>query len=81
VGLAEQVRELFPNAVDIRIESPSGTTETAAQTRTGRTPHELFESYLDEQQVDDPRLVVLFDELLQEAGDAAVGAEVSIDAS
>jgi exonuclease SbcD len=80
VGLAEQVRDLFPNAVDIRIESPSSATVSSAQTRSGRTPHELFESYLDEQQVNDPRLVVLFDELLQEAGDAAVGVEVSIDA-
>jgi len=79
VGLADEVRALFPNAVDIRIDVPAAGATTAVTTRVGRTPHELFEAYLDEQRVSDPRLVVLFDDLLHEAGDLA--AEVSLDAS
>jgi DNA repair protein SbcD/Mre11 len=65
IGLAESVRELFPEAVDVVVERPE-TTDTAgkAASRAGRSPRELFEQYLGEQGVDDQRLLDLFDELL-----------------
>jgi exonuclease SbcD len=68
VGLADEVRQLFPAAVEVKIDSPS-TPEAVADrvSRRGRSPHELFELYLAERSVDDPRLLALFDELLDEA--------------
>jgi DNA repair protein SbcD/Mre11 len=69
VGLADDVRELFANCVDVIVERPeSGSDDRPRPDRAGHTPHELFGQYLDEQGVEDPRLVVLFDELLEAAG-------------
>ncbi len=76
VGLADEVRELLPDAVDIKIEVPGGTAERRV-TDEGheRTPHELFATYLEEKGVEDARLLALFDELLDEAtGQDAVDA-------
>lgn len=80
VGLADEVRELFPECVDIRIEVPDAERGPAGGD-TGddtdhRSPSELFADYLAAQQIDDRRLNALFDELLEqvagaEAGDAA----------
>jgi len=66
-GLAEEVRDLFPHAVDItvhRSEHEVPTVERAA--RLGRSPRELFDEYLAEQGVEDDRLTALFDDLLEE---------------
>jgi hypothetical protein len=38
--------------------------------RAGLSPRELFDAYLTHQGVDDPRLVALFDSLLDEAASA-----------
>lgn len=68
IGLAEEVRELFPTAVEVKIDSPSAPESVSQRvSRRGRSPHELFELYLAEQNLDDPRLLTLFDELLDEA--------------
>jgi exonuclease SbcD len=68
VGLADDVRELFPNCVDVMVERPDGGAgDRARPQRAGRTPHELFGQYLAEKGVEDPRLVALFDELLEAA--------------
>jgi exonuclease SbcD len=81
VGLADEVRELFPDAVEVVVRPLDDGGAPAAEpkaSRSGRSPHELFETYLSERAVDDERLVALFDELLDEAsrsdGDEAVGA-------
>jgi exonuclease SbcD len=68
-GLADEVRELFPDTVDVAVERPAseGGGEPATIDRTGRSPHELFAAYLAESDVDDPRLLTLFDELYEEA--------------
>lgn len=86
VGLADEVRELFPGAVDIKIDSggpePKGT---APVDRPGQSPHDLFGAYLDENGVDDARLLALFDDLLERALEAddtgGSGAEEQIGAS
>jgi exonuclease SbcD len=68
VGLADDVRELFANCVDVIVERPdTGADDRARPDRAGRTPHQLFEQYLHEQGVEDQRLVGLFDELLETA--------------
>jgi exonuclease SbcD len=67
-GLADQVRERLPNAVDVQLShhrSPGGD-EDARPIRIGRSPRELFYEYLSDRGEDDPRLKKLFDELLEE---------------
>jgi DNA repair protein SbcD/Mre11 len=76
-GLADEVRERFPHAVEVRIEleDPTAGTGRAADPgnggRSGRTPSELFAGYLADQDIDDPRVARLFDRLLGEDDDAA----------
>ncbi len=67
-GLAEQVRELFPNAIDVRISSQKigQDAETEKPTRLGKSPQELFSEYLKERGEDDQSLRKLFSELLEE---------------
>ncbi len=69
-GLAEEVRALLPNAVDVTLAAPAGTV-TARPSRAGRSGAELFHSYLGERGVEDRRLEALFAELY----DAALGVE------
>jgi exonuclease SbcD len=66
-GLADDVRVLLPNAVDVRIAPEAQSTDDAPPpvTRSGLQPRELFGSYLDATFVArDERLLALFDELL-----------------
>ena len=70
VGLADRVRELLPNAVDVRARPrTSGDEEEGPRERPSlahRSPQELFELYLDERGEGDERLQQLFDELVEE---------------
>jgi exonuclease SbcD len=74
-GLADEVRESFPEAVDVRVVDPqdAGTAAAAAEAsrRAGRTPPELFAEYLASQHVADERLEALFARLLDEETAAA----------
>jgi exonuclease SbcD len=65
-GLADEVRELFPNAVDVAIAREE-IPETVQPVRLGRPPHELFVEYLTHKNALDERLVGLFDQLLAES--------------
>jgi exonuclease SbcD len=70
VGLADEVRALFANVVDVVLEAPIGGGKgerPAVEPRADRSAHALFTSYLRESEVDDPALVALFDELYEEA--------------
>ena len=69
VGLGEEVRRLFPNAVKVIVEHEvtGGDGRKKQLDRTGLTPHELFVAYLNEKEVEDEGLVALFDELYEEA--------------
>jgi exonuclease SbcD len=68
VGLADEVRELVPGAVEIEVVRPDDAGERPAPSldRAGLGPRELFAAYLDSAGVDDPRLGGLFAELLDE---------------
>lgn len=72
-GLADDVRALLPRAIDVQIDRPDRDVETARrESRAGRTPHELFELYLDSiDHARDHDLVKLFDRLLAEDLEAA----------
>ena len=68
-GLADQVRERLPNAVDVQVSKrhpKHDDTDRARPTRIGRSPRELFHEYLSERGEDDAQLKALFDELLEE---------------
>jgi exonuclease SbcD len=68
VGLGDEVRELFPNAVDVVLDSlAAGRSSDGIETRVGRTPRELFDAYLASAGVDDDALTALFEELHEEA--------------
>lgn len=67
-GLADEVRAVLPNAVEVRLATlESFDREQVKPRRLGRDPGELFREYLISRNVDDPPLVSLFDELLAES--------------
>jgi exonuclease SbcD len=67
VGLADEVRDLFPNAVDVTVAPQDEQKEDLPPVRLGRAPHELFVEYLTQKKALDERLVALFDQLLAES--------------
>jgi exonuclease SbcD len=70
VGLADEVRTLFPEAVVVAVErpEPAGAVGAGAGelSRRGRTPAELFAAYLDDRGIEDPPLQGLFAEILEQ---------------
>lgn len=67
VGLADEVREMFPQAIDVAIVPTGPGPADSPPVRLGRPPHDLFTEYLTQKNAFDERLVVLFDELLAES--------------
>ncbi|GAA2474635.1 exonuclease SbcCD subunit D [Winogradskya humida] len=68
VGLREDVQELLPNALEVRIDPdmiPDKSGERMAQ-RAGRSPRELFGDYLDNKGTAEEGVRELFDELYDE---------------
>jgi DNA repair protein SbcD/Mre11 len=68
-GLREEVQELLPRALEVRIDpelAPAADTRTAPARRSGRSPRELFADYLDSRGHGDNGVRDLFDELLAE---------------
>jgi exonuclease SbcD len=66
VGLGDEVRELFPNAVKVIIDAPDEEGRKPRRS-AGASPRELFGEYLASKDIEDPRLVALFDKLYEEA--------------
>ena len=65
-GLADEIRELVPTAVDVRLVSPERPEpKLEKERRLGRPPHELLAEYLSSEGVHDERVVSLFGELLE----------------
>jgi len=66
-GLADKVREILPNAVDVVIAGRARETEEPQPERNlGRSPRDLFGEYLRERGASDARVRALFDELLDQ---------------
>lgn len=65
-GLADEVREAIPNAVEVVLES-AGRSEKGAEARQGLDPIEAFGKYLADRNASDERVEALFAELLDEA--------------
>ncbi|MEH0936465.1 exonuclease SbcCD subunit D [Micromonospora psammae] len=69
-GLREEVQELLPGALEIRIDPelmPAPGSGARVAQRAGRSPRELFADYLDSRGHDDDGVRELFDELFEEA--------------
>jgi exonuclease SbcD len=64
-GLREQVQELFPRALEIRVD-PGDLTQKARAVRAGRSAPELFADYLEQRGSTDPHTQALFDRLYDE---------------
>jgi exonuclease SbcD len=66
-GLREDVQELLPNALEVRID-PDMVPDKKAQTaqRAGRSPRQLFGDYLDSRGITEDGVRELFDELYDE---------------
>jgi len=69
-GLGDLVREKLPNALEVMLDDEHrprpGTRGSGRPSRAGRTPLQLFTDYLGEQNIDDPRILAMFAELLDE---------------
>ncbi len=71
-GLADQVREILPNALEVRLDYPRQDAERRAGELRRLTPRDLFARYYHERHgapIDDA-VSKLFDELLEEVGGA-----------
>ena len=68
VGLREDVQELLPDALEIRIDPDMMPDQKKAQMaqRQGRTPRQLFGDYLDSRENGEDGVRELFDELYDE---------------
>ena len=75
-GLADEVRERLPHAVEVVLapRDVPGAERTADPDRLRRTPHDLFAEYLAERDVDDDRVIALFDELVDDLASEAAEA-------
>ncbi|MGW0502129.1 exonuclease SbcCD subunit D [Micromonospora sp. NPDC003241] len=68
-GLREEVQELLPRALEIRIDPelvPAPGSGTRVAQRAGRSPRQLFADYLDSRGHADDGVRELFDELIEE---------------
>ena len=74
-GLADEVRAILPEAVEVRLAAVGLESGREVPQRLGRDPSELFRDYLGVRKVEDPRLTALFDELLVEVLDQPGGEE------
>lgn len=70
IGLADEIREMFPNTVKVAVESRVEEKDKEPR-RPGASPRDLFTHYLTERDIEDPALVALFDEIYEEVHAAA----------
>jgi exonuclease SbcD len=76
-GLKEEVQDLLPRALEVRIDpeflaSTTATAAVRAPSSAARSPRELFAEYLTVRGVDDPAVAALFNELYDECLTPAV---------
>lgn len=66
-GMGDEIRGLFPEAVKVIVESPEADAKgKPTLDRSGLSPQQLFERYLDEREITDPDLVAMFSRLYEE---------------
>ena len=72
-GLADEVRRILPNALEVRLDYPREDAEKRAGELRRLSPRELFARYYRERHGAelDPEVAKLFDELHEEARGAS----------
>jgi len=65
-GLADEIREAFPNAVDVRVVYEADEADARPPIDIGKSPRELFGQYLEQDEIEGEDLLKLFDELMEE---------------
>ncbi len=60
------MRELLPNAVEVKVEQPAVGDAPGLVTREGLQPHDLLATYFEQANVKDEGVLKLFDELMEE---------------
>ena len=68
-GLADEVRELLSNVVDVTLAEEDGASTEEESDSAGDfrgSPEALFSEFLSEKDIEDPGVVALFEELLEE---------------
>ena len=69
-GLGDLVRDKLPNTLEVQLDDAHrprpGSQGGERPSRAGRTPLQLFDDYLHEQDIEDPRVRAMFAELLDE---------------
>ena len=66
-GLRDEVLDALPNALEVRIHPDFAQTQPQHTAQnTSRSPRDLFAAYCEETGIDDPRLLALFSDLLDE---------------
>ncbi|MCY3821453.1 MAG: exonuclease subunit SbcD [Gammaproteobacteria bacterium] len=68
-GLADEVRVLLPNAVEVRVPLAEGDSPEQPS-RRGRAPQELFHDYLEHMNAGNEQVETLFNELLEDVNAA-----------
>ena len=68
-GLADEVRELLPNAVEVRVPLAEDIS-SELPSRRGRAPQELFHDYLEHVNAGNEQVETLFNELLEDVNAA-----------
>jgi exonuclease SbcD len=69
-GLADEVRAMLPNAVEVKVDW-LGADDGVPAARQGMQPRDLLRAYFDQANVHDDKALDLFDELLEEENAAA----------
>jgi exonuclease SbcD len=69
-GLADEVRDLLPNAVEVKVDAPA-TEASALMSRQGMQPRDLLSTYFDHVNIRDESALEMFDELVEEDRHAA----------
>jgi exonuclease SbcD len=71
-GLGDRVRDKLPNALEVQLDEEHrprlNSRRDARPSNVGRSPSDLFADYLASENVEDPRLMKMFVDLLDAAG-------------
>jgi DNA repair protein SbcD/Mre11 len=77
-GLGDLVRQKLPNTLEVMLDDAHrprpGARDGERPSRVGRSPQQLFGDYLNEQNIDDARILAMFAELLDEVTGSSVEA-------
>jgi DNA repair protein SbcD/Mre11 len=65
-GIGDLIRDKLPNVLDVQLAEEFRPRRSAVGGRLDRSPMELFNDFLKEQQISDDRLPAMFAELLEE---------------